>query len=154
MIKHLNNKIQNAIQIELFKAKSSIRIAVSWFTNELLLHPLILKLQSGVSVELIINDDEINKGGENSLDFSDLIANGGKLVWNTSKHLMHEKFCIIDDRVVITGSYNWTNKAEFNHEDVTIFYDEADTTLFYNDNFRKLSNHYEKADSSAIPFSA
>jgi len=150
MIKHLNNKIQNAIQIELFKAKSSIRIAVSWFTNELLLHPLILKLQSGVSVELIINDDEINKGGENSLDFSDLIANGGKLMWNTSKHLMHEKFCIIDDRVVITGSYNWTNKAEFNHEDVTIFYDEADTTLFYNENFRKLSNHYEKADSSAI----
>lgn len=150
MIKHLNNKIQNAIQIELFKAKSSIRIAVSWFTNELLLHPLILKLQSGVSVELIINDDEINKGGENSLDFSDFIANGGKLMWNTSKQLMHEKFCIIDDRVVITGSYNWTNKAEFNHEDVTIFYDEADTTLFYNENFRDLLNRYEKASFSQI----
>lgn len=150
MIKHLNNKIQNAIQIELFKAKSSIRIAVSWFTNELLLQPLILKLQCGVSVELIINDDEINKGGENSLDFSDFISNGGKLMWNTSKYLMHEKFCIIDDRIVITGSYNWTNKAEFNHEDVTFFYDEPETTLFYNKNFRNLSNNYQKADSSLI----
>ena len=144
MIKHLNNKIQNAIQIELFKAKSSIRIAVSWFTNELLLQPLILKLQCGVSVELIINDDEINKGGEN------FISNGGKLMWNTSKYLMHEKFCIIDDRIVITGSYNWTNKAEFNHEDVTFFYDEPETTLFYNKNFRNLSNNYQKADSSLI----
>ena len=70
MIKHVSYKIQNAIQIELFGAKKSIKIAVAWFTNELLLHPLVLKLQTGVSVEIILNDDNINKGGESSLDFN------------------------------------------------------------------------------------
>ena len=114
MIKHVSYKIQNAIQIELFSAKESIKIAVAWFTNELLLHPLVLKLQTGVSVEIILNDDNINKGGESSLDFTSFLEAGGVLRWNTSKQLLHEKFCIIDDRIVISGSYNWTDKAEYN----------------------------------------
>lgn len=140
MIKHVNNKIQNAIQLELFKAKKSIKIAVAWFTNELLLQPLILKQQSGVSVEIIINDDEINRGRDTSLDFSELISAGGVLRWNTSNQLMHDKFCVIDDRVVITGSYNWTNKAEYNNEVETFIYDEIETTSFFLDNFKKLSD--------------
>lgn len=141
MIKHVSNKIQNAIQMELFKAKESIKIAVAWFTNELLLQPLILKLQNGVSVELILNDDEINRGGESSLDFTEFLQDGGILRWNNSKQLMHDKFCIIDERVVITGSYNWTNKAEYNNESITVFYDEKETVDFYNDNYHKITNN-------------
>ncbi len=144
MIKHVNNKIQNAIQMELFKAKESIKIAVAWFTNELLLQPLILKLQSGVSVELILNDDEINRGGDSSLDFMEFLQAGGILRWNDSKQLLHEKFCIIDNRIVITGSYNWTNKAEYNSEVENIFYDEEETTQFYNELFKKISSRFEQ----------
>ena len=144
MIKHVSDKIQNAIQLELFKAKESIKIAVAWFTNELLLQPLILKLQNGVSVELIINDDEINRNGETSLDFTEFLKAGGVLRWNDSKQLMHEKFCIIDNRIVITGSYNWTNKAEYNSEVENIFYDEEETTLFYNELYNKLSVRFKK----------
>ena len=144
MIKHVSNKIQNAIQMELFKAKESIKIAVAWFTNELLLQPLILKLQSGVSVELILNNDEINRGGDTSLDFTVFIQAGGILRWNDSRQLLHEKFCIIDNRIVISGSYNWTNKAEFNSEVEVFFYDEEETTEFYNDIFRNLSSRFEQ----------
>ncbi len=139
MIKHYNDKIQNAIQKELFKANSSIKIAVAWFTNEMLLQPLILKLKTGVSVELIINDDDINRKSASSLDFTEFIEFGGILRWNSTKQLMHEKFCILDDRIVISGSYNWTNKAEFNKESITIFYDEYSTTKFFNDEFVELA---------------
>lgn len=157
MIEHYSHKIQNAIQQELFKAKESIKIAVAWFTNELLLQPLILKLQNGVLVELIINDDEINRNGETSLDFTEFLKAGGVLRWNDSKQLMHEKFCIIDNRIVITGSYNWTNKAEYNSEVENIFYDEDETTLFYNELYNKLSVRFEKevyvdnGDNNEIP---
>ena len=157
MIKHVSDKIQNAIQLELFKAKESIKIAVAWFTNELLLQPLVLKLQNGVSVELIINDDEINRNGETSLDFTEFLKAGGVLRWNDSKQLMHDKFCIIDNRIVITGSYNWTNKAEYNSEVENIFYDEDETTLFYNELYNKLSVRFEKevyvdnGDNNEIP---
>ena len=142
MIKHVSNKIQNAIQMELFKAKESIKIAVAWFTNELLLQPLILKLQCGVTIELILNDDEINRGGDSSLDFTEYLQNGGIMRWNDSKQLMHDKFCIIDDTVVIYGSYNWTNKAEYNEESITISREENETIKFYKKKFEKLSGMY------------
>lgn len=141
MIKHVSNKIQNAIQTELFRAKDSIKIAVAWFTNELLLQPLLLKLQNGVSVELILNNDEINRGGESSLDFTEFLQAGGLLRWNNSKQLMHDKFCIIDDRIVIAGSYNWTNKAEYNNESITVFYDEKKTVDFFNSNYHKITHN-------------
>lgn len=133
--------------MELFKAKESIKIAVAWFTNELLLQPLILKLQSGVSVELILNDDDINRGGDSSLDFTEFLQAGGVLRWNDSKQLLHEKFCIIDNKIVISGSYNWTNKAEYNSEVETFYYDEEETTLFYSGIYENLSSRYE-ADTS------
>lgn len=140
MIKHINSKIQNAIQLELFKAKSSIKIAVAWFTNELLLQPLILKLQNGISVELIINDDEINRGGENSLDFTEFTDAGGIIHWNKSRQLMHDKFCIIDNSIIITGSYNWTNKAEYNNETITIIIDNKESVDFFCKNFDEIAS--------------
>ena len=143
MVEHFSHKIQNVIQKELFRANSSIKIAVAWFTNELLLYPLVLKQQTGVTVEIIINDDNINRGGESSLDFTDFFKAGGHLRWNNSKQLMHEKFCVIDDRVVIFGSYNWTNKAEINEESITISRDELDTINFYCKKFELLSAKYQ-----------
>ena len=50
MIKHYSNNIQNVILMELFKATESIKIAVAWFTNDLLFQPLLMKAVMGVSV--------------------------------------------------------------------------------------------------------
>ena len=141
MITHISNKIQNAIQLELFGAQKSIKIAVSWFTNELLYQPLLLKLQAGIDVEIILNDDDINRSAD-GLDFDEFLRLGGILGWNNSKQLMHDKFCIIDEKVVISGSYNWTNKAEYNDEHITIFKDELDTTKFFVNKFSELSKKY------------
>lgn len=142
MIEHYSHKIQNAIQKELFKANSSIKIAVAWFTNDLLFQPLLLKLGAGVSVELILNKDDINCSDDNEVDFDEFVNAGGVLRWNDTKQLMHEKFCIIDDNVVIYGSYNWTNKAEYNEESIAIARQEKGTIDFYGDKFEKLSEKY------------
>lgn len=143
MIQHVSKKIQNAIQKELFAAQSSIKIAVAWFTNDLLFQPLLLKLQAGVSVEIILNDDEINHSEEEGLDFDEFITLGGILRWNKAKQLMHQKYCVIDDKVVISGSYNWTNKAEYNDELVSIYKDETPTIEFYNNHFSTLQKKYK-----------
>ena len=151
MIQHYTRKIQNEIQKELFKANKSIKIAVAWFTNDLLFQPLVLKLQNGVEVEIIINDDEINRGGENSLDFSDFIRAGGILRWNKTKQLMHHKFCIIDEKTVIFGSYNWTNKAEYNEESIAIVKDEDGTLNFYLNIFKKLTSLHNAENTTKLP---
>lgn len=145
MIEHYSSKIQNTIQKELFTAKSSIKIAVAWFTNDLLFQPLLLKLQTGVKVELILNKDDINLSSENDVDFDAFIQAGGLLHWNETKQLMHDKLCIIDDLVVITGSYNWTNKAEYNDESITIFREETSTVTFYKNKFEILALKYPSA---------
>lgn len=142
MIEHYSHKIQNAIQKELFKANNSIKIAVAWFTNDLLFHPLVLKLGAGVSVELILNRDDINCSEDNEVNFDDFVKAGGILRWNDTKKLLHDKFCIIDDTVVIYGSYNWTNKAEYNEESITISRNENETINFFKEKFDKLSGMY------------
>lgn len=147
MVEHYSHRIQNVIQKELFKAQKSIKIAVAWFTNDLLFQPLLLKLQAGVSVELILNKDEINDSGDNEIDFNSFTEAGGILHWNASKTLMHEKFCIIDDSTIIYGSYNWTNKAEYNDESVAVSKDEEGTVSFYTALFNKLCKAYPAEDS-------
>ena len=149
MIEHYSNRIQNVIQAELFNAKRSIKIAVAWFTNDLLFQPLLLKLELGVSVSLLLNKDDINNPDNNSLDFERFIENGGSLYWNDSSRLLHDKFCIIDDSVVIAGSYNWTNKAEYNDESITLFREERGTSDFYIDKFNALIQKHEKESGTS-----
>ena len=146
MIEHYSHKIQNAIQKELFKANNSIKIAVAWFTNNLLFQPLLLKLAAGVSVELILNKDDINCSDDNEVDFDEFVKAGGILRWNDTKQLLHDKFCIIDNNVVIYGSYNWTNKAEYNEESITIAKGEDSTTQFYVDKFLNFSKKYAQVE--------
>ena len=146
MIEHYSYKIQNAIQKELFKANSSIKIAVAWFTNDLLFQPLLLKLAAGVSVELILNKDDINCSDDNEVHFEQFVKAGGILRWNDTKQLLHDKFCIIDNNVVIYGSYNWTNKAEYNEESIAIAKGEDSTTQFSVDKFDNLSNKYPQEE--------
>ena len=148
MVEHYSKKIQNVIQTELFKAKSSIKIVVAWFTNDLLFQPLVLKQQAGVKVEIILNRDEINDSEENGIDFNELVNVGGILRWNETKQLMHDKFCIIDDSIVIYGSYNWTNKAEYNEESITVSKNESETIRFYLEKFSKLSEKYPAIQST------
>lgn len=150
MITHYSSKIQNAIQRELFQASSSIKVAMAWFTNDLLFQPLLMKLNQGVSVEIILNDDDINRNGETSIDFTEFINNGGILRWNQSNRLMHDKFCIIDERVVIFGSYNWTLKAEYNDESISIARDEPVTLEFYKKKFSSLAEQYSKDNNNTI----
>lgn len=142
MVNHYTYKIQDVIQSELFNATVSIKIAVAWFTNNLLFQPLLMKLMMGVHVEIILNKDDINLSACDMIDYTRFLEYGGVLRWNYTKTLMHEKFCIIDNRVVITGSYNWTNKAEYNHETISVFKDDASTVWFYANLFNDLALKY------------
>lgn len=142
MIEHHSHKIQNAIQRELFMAQKSIKIAVAWFTNDLLFMPLVMKAESGVAVEIILNKDSINDPMSSGLDFDALVRAGGVVRWNDSERLLHDKFCVIDETIVISGSYNWTKKAEYNDESVTIVREEQDYIQSYLDKFLKLQNKY------------
>lgn len=121
------DNIAERIQLEISKAQKSIFIAVAWFTNKDLFNELVNKAKSGCTISLIISNDDINLNSQ--IDFEQLLINKSKVykIGNGDTELMHNKFCVIDYSTVITGSYNWSYKAESNFENVIIT--SNDTTL-------------------------
>jgi hypothetical protein len=123
---------------ELLKAEKNIVAAVYWFTNWELFNVLIEKLKKGVSVQLIIHNDFINNR-ESGLPFQEFIDNGGKFYFSDGNNPMHNKFCIIDRRVLINGSYNWTYFAEEkNRENILVIENEIEVINSFHNEFEKL----------------
>ena len=112
--------IAERILTEIQKANNSIYIAVAWFTNKSIFEQLIKKAKNGCQIQIIISNDLINENS--SIDFNKLEKHNGKVykIGNGDTELMHNKFCIIDFNTVITGSYNWSYKAENNFENIVI----------------------------------
>lgn len=113
-------KIEQLLLVNLANTKSSLKIAVAWFTNPNLFNLVLQLLHNKIDVTVILSNEDINFVNP-KINYDDFIAAGGKLFVGNSQHLMHNKFCIIDDKYLINGSYNWTIKAEkSNYENVVL----------------------------------
>lgn len=134
---HFQN-IRISIIREIEKANQSIKIAVYWFTNHELFDLLCQKQLNGVQCDLIIHNDYINNR-ETGLPFQKFIDAGGKFYFSDDENPMHNKFCIIDNQVLINGSYNWTYYAESkNRENILIINDEAAVVSAFETEFIQL----------------
>jgi len=68
-------------------------------------------------VALCLTRDEHNINFQpGGLPFAELEAAGGR-VTVVADRLMHHKFCVLDGRDVLTGSYNWTHRAAHHNEE-------------------------------------
>jgi hypothetical protein len=127
--------IQQQILKELDQAKRNIVLAVAWLTDQQIFDKLCEKSASGIDVELMIYDDDINNNCFNEFDcFKNF---GGKLYKITdqdnNKALINNKFCIIDLSTIIIGSYNWGYKYQEIQETITVVYNAKylSNQLFY-----------------------
>jgi hypothetical protein len=142
---HFENIRHNIIE-ELDKATEKIVVAVYWFTNQTLFQKLMTKLADGLKVELIIHNDYINNR-ETGLNFQDFIDKGGDFYFSNTFNPMHNKFCVIDNKILINGSYNWTYYAEDrNRENILIIKDEQETINAFITEFDRLKSLTEKED--------
>lgn len=145
MIEVFFNNIANAVQKYIDNATLNVKIAVAWFTNEDLFRSVVNALNRGVSVTVVILDDMINRN-ELALDFSQFKQAGGKLYFS-DKRKMHNKFCVIDDKVLLTGSYNWTYYAEnLNWENIVII-DDVEVVLKFIKEFEKICQSMKTIDT-------
>lgn len=111
-------EIREQISHELEKAEFTIWIAVAWFTDPVLFSCLIAKKTQGLNIQIIINDDDTNNSSD--LDYSQFETYKLPHSGPRSINMMHHKFCIIDFKTVIHGSYNWTKTARYNDETIEI----------------------------------
>ena len=130
--------IRNSIIGEIEKANKSLKVAVYWFTNHELFDLLHQKQLNGIQCDLIIHNDYINNR-DTGLPFQKFIDAGGKFYFSDDENPMHNKFCIVDNRVLINGSYNWTYYAESkNRENILIIKEESDVIRAFETEFSKL----------------
>lgn len=89
-------------------------------------------------MELIIHNDFINNRNS-GLDFQRFIDLGGKFYFSNTHNPMHNKFCVIDGKTLINGSYNWTYFAESkNRENILILSAEDETVNEFKEEFKIL----------------
>lgn len=142
---HFDNIRQNILD-ELDKASEKIVVAVYWFTNQTLFQKLMAKIAEGLKVELIIHNDYINNR-ETGLSFQNFIDSGGEFYFSDTFNPMHNKFCVIDNKVLINGSYNWTYYAEDrNRENILLIKDEQETIDAFIIEFDRLKSLTEKVE--------
>ncbi len=113
-------EIRKEIIDHIKEANFMIWVAMAWFTDKYLAKELWLKHQAGINIQVIVNNDEITL--KNGRDFSKVGIEYYKVSPDSEfgKKIMHNKFCVIDLKKVIHGSYNWTNNAVYNKENITV----------------------------------
>ena len=135
--------IQTVIIDNLKKAEHEILVAVAWFTDREIFSVLCGKAEAGVSISIALLGDEINQASS-GLDFEKIESLGAKVVFlpagNDRNPMMHHKFCIVDCVTVITGSYNWSRKAQTNNENITVVTDLPEFSKQFREAFFQLSS--------------
>lgn len=131
-----NKEIFYRIESELKKAEFEIQVASAWFTDDVLFDILLDQLSKGVKVEVIIADNAENE----KLDFPLLINKGATVlkIKNVGYGMMHQKFCIIDRKKALHGSYNWSNNAKNNNHESIIITDHKETVESLIQNFNNI----------------
>ena len=116
---------------EIEQAKKELLVAVYAFTSDDLAGALVQAKKRGLSVQVII-DREFDAGNEKSkgkfLDAQKIpvrrISGVKSVAADKDNGLMHQKFAVVDRKLVFTGSYNWTHSAEnLNDENLLLFRD-------------------------------
>jgi phosphatidylserine/phosphatidylglycerophosphate/cardiolipin synthase-like enzyme len=105
------------------------------FTNDQLGDALVRAQARGVDVRVIL---ETQEDSSKYSEHSKLTAAGIPVRLDSNPQLLHDKFAVIDDAFVITGSMNWTqNGVKENNENELVIHSPQLNVQFANE-FQKL----------------
>ena len=124
-------KPSEALTAAFARAERSIDASVYKFSRRAIFKALEEALDRGVTVRLVVDKRQID--GESDGFAGELAKrNAGATVRKWIGDKLHAKLVIIDDRQVLSGSYNWTKSAEKNTELLLCFDDRASVGCFIN----------------------
>ena len=97
------------------------------------------KMSYLVDVRLVIDDENHDKN----------LAKKEYIRWDDTSQLTHNKFCIIDNKIISTGSFNPTHRGNFVNNNNLVIIDSKLLAKNYEDEFRELW-HYEFSGGSKV----
>ncbi len=110
------------------RARRSVDICVFTITDNRLSDAIVDAVGRQVKVRIISDNDKSEDRGSDIVRFERV---GIDVVVDQTRHHMHHKFAIFDQRITLTGSYNWTRSAaENNEENIVVTHDARITRRF------------------------
>jgi phosphatidylserine/phosphatidylglycerophosphate/cardiolipin synthase-like enzyme len=100
-------------------AKKEVVVAVYAFSSKYLGQALAGALKRGVKIRVLLDSDNARK----SYSIDEWLVGEGievRLI-ELERGSLHHKFILIDAKLLITGSYNYTNESEFRNCEAAIF---------------------------------
>jgi len=119
------------------RANQSVHVLMYIFTLQNVAEALISAYDRGVEVKIVFDKSQGSSYSQQAL----LKAAGIEVRNDTNPNgIMHNKVAIIDNRIVITGSFNWTNSAENNNNENLIVIHSVDVASRYESEFQNIWN--------------
>lgn len=108
------------------EAEARIDMLAFSLTSDAMGKALLDAADRGITVRLVVERDQANNAGS---EVERLQAEGIEVRIDRNPNSMHHKVILIDGKIVVTGSYNFSRSAEaFNDENVVILYSPALTS--------------------------
>ena len=128
-------------------AKKEIAVAAYAFSSKYLGQALAGVLKRGVKIRVLLDGDNARKAY--SLD--EWLAGEGIEVRlaEIQRGSLHHKFMLIDAKLLITGSYNFTNESEFRNHEAAVFTNSKTLIQSFAAEFERLWGQYATSESTA-----
>ena len=122
------------------QAEAFINIAMYIFTDREIALPLTKAHERGVKVRLYLDKEQVEYQYSQSRF---LVQKGIKTRISSNNYIMHHKFAIIDNRILLTGSYNWTFSANNRNDENLMIIDDLEIIEIFQNQFINLwTNKY------------
>jgi hypothetical protein len=118
------------------QAVKTLEVCIFTITNNQISDSLKAAHDRGVAVRIITDDENLKMLGS---DVRDLGQYGIPFKADSDpRSHMHNKFVVIDDLLLLTGSFNWTKQAVFKNQENLALFDDAGLVVLYKQEFEKL----------------
>ena len=117
-------------------ARESIYFLAYSFTSDKLAEALVERAKSGLTVTGVFDKDQYHSNS--GTEFDNLRNAGMQVSLDGNPRLMHHKVIIIDQQIVITGSYNFSNNAEHNNDENTLIIHNPEIATRYLAEFQQI----------------
>jgi phosphatidylserine/phosphatidylglycerophosphate/cardiolipin synthase-like enzyme len=124
--------LEAEIARELRAAVRTIDVALFHFTSDRLARSLAARRRAGVAVRLLLDRRQADENFVERLRADGIDV---RLVTPRAEEArFHHKYAVLDAKIVVTGSYNWTIQGDIaNHENVVLLRHEAAARAFQED---------------------
>ena len=141
---HEETSLSKLIQT-ISRAKQTLDVCVFTINCHELANAVVSLHNNGVTVRVLTDDEQMGSSGSQIQKFRE---EGILVRHDMSSFFMHHKFAIIDDMILVNGSFNWTRQAVTgNRENVVISNDMHLVKKFKNE-FEKLWVEYDPSKRS------